>query len=152
MKKTELMSELKRWCHGEGLDETHALMTIVPEDVEISEVEETMGTIKCLGRVLVCGRNFSARLNQRMILCECKEVVREESVLPEVVGKTLEDLKSLFPKTPLPTSSTESILAAVGDLLDKATKPVDGGSYMVDYVCSQGPFQRHEGRNHLIIG
>ncbi|KAJ7986493.1 hypothetical protein DPEC_G00340450 [Dallia pectoralis] len=138
-------------------------MTIVPEDVELSEVEETLETIKSLGRVRVRGRNFSARLNRRMVLCESRETVHEESVPPEVVpidggdawpvfiigraqaaaeefnsklkgllqaeGKTMEDLKSLLPGTPPPTSSTESILRAVGDLLEKTTKPADGGSY-----------------------
>ncbi|KAK0138739.1 hypothetical protein N1851_024723 [Merluccius polli] len=58
MATTELVSELKRWCRGEGLDETYALMTIVPEEVEIHEVEETLETIKSLGRVRVRGRNF----------------------------------------------------------------------------------------------
>uniref|UniRef100_A0A3Q2UN23 Uncharacterized protein n=1 Tax=Fundulus heteroclitus TaxID=8078 RepID=A0A3Q2UN23_FUNHE len=53
-----------------GLDQTHSLMTIIPKDVRISEVEETLGTIKSLGRVRVRGRNFSARLNRRMVLCE----------------------------------------------------------------------------------
>lgn len=163
MEKTELASELKRWCRGEGLDESHALMTIVPEEVEISEVEETLETIKSLGRVRVRGRNFSARLNQRMVLCETKETVQEERVPSEVLpvkggemwpviiigqaqtaaeefnsklkgllqaeGKTMEDLKSLFPSTPPPTTSTESIIRAVGDLLEKTTKPADGGSY-----------------------
>uniref|UniRef100_A0A3Q2U715 Uncharacterized protein n=1 Tax=Fundulus heteroclitus TaxID=8078 RepID=A0A3Q2U715_FUNHE len=52
MDKSELVSELKHWCRGEGLDKTHWLTTIVPEDVEIGEVEETLGTIKSLGRVL----------------------------------------------------------------------------------------------------
>ncbi|XP_053274167.1 uncharacterized protein LOC128436464 [Pleuronectes platessa] len=163
MERTELVSELKRWCRGEGLDETHAIMTIVPEEVEISAVEATLETIKSFGRVRVRGRNFSARLNQRMVLCESKETVNEESVPPEVKpddggeawpviiigkaqaaaeefnsklkgllqaeGKTMEDLQSLFPSTPPPTNSTESILRAVGDLLDKTTKPADGGSY-----------------------
>ncbi|XP_067220215.1 paraneoplastic antigen Ma2-like [Chanodichthys erythropterus] len=163
MEKTELVSELKRWCCGEDLDETHALMTIVPEEVEISEVEETEETIKSLGRVRVRGRNFSARLNQRMVLCESKETLQEERVPSEVVpvkggemwpviiigeaqmaaeefnsklkgllqaeGKTMEDLKSLFPSTPPPTTSTEFILRAVRDLLEKTTKPADGGSY-----------------------
>lgn len=63
MEKTQLVSELKRWCRGWGLYETHARMTIVPEDVEISKVEETLENIKSLGRVRVHGRNFSARLN-----------------------------------------------------------------------------------------
>ncbi|KAI3370531.1 hypothetical protein L3Q82_025288 [Scortum barcoo] len=147
----------------EGLDETHALMTIVPEDVEIGEVEETLASIKSLGRVRVRGRNFNARLNRRMVLCESRETVREKSVPTEVVpidggeawpviiigdteaaaeefnsklrgllqaeGKTIEDLKSLLPSAFRSTSSTESILHAVGDLLDKTTKPADGGNY-----------------------
>ncbi|XP_056140241.1 paraneoplastic antigen Ma2 homolog [Lampris incognitus] len=163
MERTELVSELKSWYRGEGLDETHALMTIIPEEVEISEVEETLQTLKCLGWVCVRGRNFSARLNRRMVLCESRETVKEETVPPEVVptddgeawpiiiigeaqaaaeefntklkgllqaeGKTMEDLKSLLPSAPPPTSSTESILRAVRDLLDKTTKPADGGSY-----------------------
>ncbi|XP_060767152.1 paraneoplastic antigen Ma2 homolog [Neoarius graeffei] len=138
-------------------------MPIVPEDVEISEVEEALETVKSLGWVRVHGRNFSARLNRQMVLCESKETVKEESVPPEVEcieggeawpiivigkaqaaaeefhsklkgllqaeGKTMEALKSLLPSTPLPTSSTESILRAVGDLLDKTTKPAEGGSY-----------------------
>ncbi|XP_038136614.1 paraneoplastic antigen Ma2 homolog [Cyprinodon tularosa] len=139
-------------------------MTIVPEDVEISEVEETLGTIKSLGWVRVRGRNFSTRLNRRMVLCECKETVNEASVPPEVVtidggeawpviiigkaqaaaeefnnklkgllqaeGKTMEDLKTLFPGTPPPTTSTESIFQVVGELLDKTSRPADGGSYI----------------------
>ncbi|KAI3354870.1 hypothetical protein L3Q82_004668 [Scortum barcoo] len=146
-----------------SLDETHALMTIVPEDVEIGEVEETLASIKSLGRVRVRGRNFNARLNRRMVLCESRETVREKSVPTEVVpidggeawpviiigdteaaaeefnsklrgllqaeGKTIEDLKSLLPSAFRSTSSTESILHAVGDLLDKTTKPADGGNY-----------------------
>uniref|UniRef100_A0A667YF70 CCHC-type domain-containing protein n=1 Tax=Myripristis murdjan TaxID=586833 RepID=A0A667YF70_9TELE len=155
----------KYWCRGEGLEETHALMTIIPEDVEITKVEETLHTIKCLGKVRVRGRNFSARLNRRMVLCESREEVKDDIVPSEVVpidggeawpiiiigsteaqaaaeefnnklkgllqaeGKTMEDLKSLFPSAPPPTNSTESILRAVGDFLDKTTKPSDGGSY-----------------------
>lgn len=138
-------------------------MTIIPEDVKISEVEETLETIKSLGRVRVRGRNCSARLNRRMVLCETKETVKEESFPSEVVpvdggearpviiigetqvaaeefntkllgllqaeGKTMEDLKSLLPNESPPPSSTESILCAIGDLMDKTTKPGDGGSY-----------------------
>ena len=160
----ELVPELKRWCRGEGLSLTHALMTIVPEDVEMTKVEETLQTIKCLGRVQVRGKMFSVKLDSRMVLCETRETVKDPSVPPEVVpidggeawpiiivgeaqaaaeefndklkgllaaeGKTIEDLKSLFPSTDPPESSTESILRAVGDLLDKTTKPSDGGHYV----------------------
>nr|XP_057906640.1 uncharacterized protein LOC131104002 [Doryrhamphus excisus]XP_057906648.1 uncharacterized protein LOC131104002 [Doryrhamphus excisus] len=160
----ELVSELKRWCRGEGLSVTHALMTIVPEEVEMSKVEETLETIKSLGRVRVRGKNFSARLDSRMVLCETRETVKDPSVPPEVVpidggeawpiiivgevqaaaeefndklkgllvaeGKTMEDLKSLFHRSEPSTSSTESILRAVGDLLDKTTNPSDGGHHV----------------------
>ena len=46
MDQTALISELKSWCRGEGLDVTHALMTIVPEAVQSDKVEETLQTIK----------------------------------------------------------------------------------------------------------
>uniref|UniRef100_A0A8C4S342 Paraneoplastic antigen Ma-like N-terminal domain-containing protein n=1 Tax=Erpetoichthys calabaricus TaxID=27687 RepID=A0A8C4S342_ERPCA len=70
--KTELVSELKKWCRGEGLSEAHGLLVIVPEDVEIAHIEEILGTIKCLGRVRVRGRIFNMELNSLMVLCECK--------------------------------------------------------------------------------
>ncbi|XP_028672688.1 paraneoplastic antigen Ma2-like [Erpetoichthys calabaricus] len=82
--KTELVSELKKWCRGEGLSEAHGLLVIVPEDVEIAHIEETLGTIKCLGRVRVRGRIFNMELNSPMVLCECKNVLTAESVPPEV--------------------------------------------------------------------
>ncbi|KAI3370897.1 hypothetical protein L3Q82_007406 [Scortum barcoo] len=163
MIRVNLFQVRNQILHRAGLDETHALMTIVPEDVEIGEVEETLASIKSLGRVRVRGRNFNARLNRRMVLCESRETVREKSVPTEVVpidggeawpviiigdteaaaeefnsklrgllqaeGKTIEDLKSLLPSAFRSTSSTESILHAVGDLLDKTTKPADGGNY-----------------------
>lgn len=42
----------------------------------------------------------------------------------------MEDCNSLFPSSPPLISSTESIIAAVGDLLDKTkVRPADCGSY-----------------------
>uniref|UniRef100_A0A8C4S4Z7 Uncharacterized protein n=1 Tax=Erpetoichthys calabaricus TaxID=27687 RepID=A0A8C4S4Z7_ERPCA len=82
--KTELISELKKWCRGEGLSEAHGLLVIVPEDVEIAHIEETLGTIKCLGRVHVMERIFNLELNRLMVLCECKNALTAESVPSEV--------------------------------------------------------------------
>uniref|UniRef100_A0A3Q1HIA0 Paraneoplastic antigen Ma1 homolog n=1 Tax=Acanthochromis polyacanthus TaxID=80966 RepID=A0A3Q1HIA0_9TELE len=50
--------------------------------------------------------------------------------LLQAEGKTVEDVQALFPgQSPAP-SSTEAILRAVGDLLDKAAKPAaESGSY-----------------------
>ncbi|XP_035809415.2 uncharacterized protein LOC118471094 [Amphiprion ocellaris] len=161
---TVLVGEMKNWCRGEGLQEDHALMVIVPETTEITAIEEALGAIKVLGRVRVRGRMFSAKLGGMMVLCESKEKINADSVPPEVhpgegqeawpiviiseravtdddfsvkvtsllqaEGKTVEDVQALFPgQSPAP-SSTEAILRAVGDLLDKAAKPAaESGSY-----------------------
>lgn len=68
--RTALIAELKRWCRGEGLDETKALLVMVPEEVETAKIEETVETINCLGRVRVRGRLFHTSLSRLMVLCE----------------------------------------------------------------------------------
>ncbi|XP_029968702.1 uncharacterized protein LOC115403829 [Salarias fasciatus] len=133
-------------------------MVIVPQDVEIAQIEEVVQTIKCLGRVRVRGRMFDSTLSSLMVLCETKENLTSLNIPPEVKhpeseeawplitmdgtpaseefgsklkllleaeGKTMDDLKALLPQpSPQPsTNSTESILKAVGDLLEKTSKP-----------------------------
>lgn len=80
----DLVSELRSWSRGESLDEAHALLVVVPEEVEIAQIEETLQTVKCLGRVRVRGRIFNTKLNSLMVLCECKEPLMAESVPPQV--------------------------------------------------------------------
>ncbi|XP_023806199.1 uncharacterized protein LOC111946697 [Oryzias latipes] len=80
---SQLAEELKRWCRGEGLEEVKALMIMAPEEVETAEIEETIQTVKCLGRVRVRGRMFYPTQNCVMVLCECKEDCNE-NVPPEV--------------------------------------------------------------------
>lgn len=50
-------------------------------------------------------------------------------VLLETEGKTMDDLKALLSSPQSPTNSTESILKAVGDLLEKTSKPPAEGGY-----------------------
>lgn len=50
-------------------------------------------------------------------------------LLLQADGKTMEDLKALFPSAQGPTSSTEFILQAVGDFLEKTTKPPSESGY-----------------------
>uniref|UniRef100_A0A3Q1C8A0 CCHC-type domain-containing protein n=1 Tax=Amphiprion ocellaris TaxID=80972 RepID=A0A3Q1C8A0_AMPOC len=158
-----------RWCRGEGLDEAKALLALVPEDVEIDVIEETIQTIKCLGRVRVRGRLFHTSLNCLLVLCECKEDVPKDNAPKEVFnqdsgeswqivtlnetkvaddftlklktlldaeGKTMDDIQGLLSSSPRPSpspdrpaNSTESILQAVGDLLEKTRKPPAEGGY-----------------------
>uniref|UniRef100_A0A3P9IZE6 Uncharacterized protein n=1 Tax=Oryzias latipes TaxID=8090 RepID=A0A3P9IZE6_ORYLA len=81
--RSQLAEELKRWCRGEGLEEVKTLMIMAPEEVETAEIEETIQTVKCLGRVRVRGRMFHPTQNCVMVLCECKEDCNE-NVPPEV--------------------------------------------------------------------
>lgn len=155
----ELVDELRGWCRGEGLDVCHALMVIVPEEVEISQIEENLQTIKCLGRVRVRGRMYNRKLDGLAVLCECKERIVIDQVPPEIlpVGEAMAwpvvvvaeepaaatpsgksdcaspgtDNEGCFkPLLGSSASSPEAIIRAVGDLLAKIEKPAgDASSY-----------------------
>lgn len=150
----ELVKELKGWCRGEMLHEQHALLVIVPEDVEISEIEDSLQAVKSLGRVRVRGRIYNAKLDSLTVLCECKEEVDPSKVPPEILptGAQAAWMIVTLPPDASPTvrpadkqddknegaesfygahdGSAESIIRAVGDLLSKVEKPVgDGSSY-----------------------
>ncbi len=134
----ELVQELKDWCRREELDDAHALMVLIPEDVANAQVEDALGTIKALGRVRVRGRIISLKLDSHRVLCESKEMVDPTKVPPELLpeGKTKSwrivvtseshappsPLKSLLEETQ-ESGSAESIIRAVGDLLTKMGKP-----------------------------
>ncbi|CAL9706650.1 unnamed protein product [Knipowitschia caucasica] len=85
MAKT-LIDKLKKWCRGEALDESHALLTVVPENTDVALIEETLQSIKCIGRVRVRGRMLSDTDNNVLVLCECRETVTVEEVPSEVLA------------------------------------------------------------------
>lgn len=135
---TDLVNELKEWCRGEGLEETHSLVVLVPEGIEIAQIEETMETIKALGRVRVRGRIYSQKHGRLAVLCECKEEVDASKIPTEVlpVGGTegwkivtatsstgLGSSVASPTENPPSGSSTESVIRVVGDLLAKMEKP-----------------------------
>ena len=74
--QAELVAELQGWCQGEKIDEAHALLALLPEDLEVARVEETLQTVKCLGRVHFRGRIFHRQRGKFKVLCECEEVIQ----------------------------------------------------------------------------
>lgn len=158
---TQLASELKGWCQGESLDQAHAVLVLMREDVDTDAIQQTMETVKCLGRVRVRGRILSMQQNRYLVLCECRETVKSERVPFEVYpingggpwsvitadegqvtsaqiqrlfgqqqteGRSTNDPRAPFLSKEAVASSTEAILHAVSELLDK-TKSSDHGSY-----------------------
>lgn len=88
---TMLVTELKRWCRGEGLEEHKALMVLVPENVDIAHTEAILETVKCFGRVRVRGRMFNTSLSRIMALCESKEDLTGVNVPTEVLDDVSEE-------------------------------------------------------------
>uniref|UniRef100_A0A669DNF0 Paraneoplastic antigen Ma-like N-terminal domain-containing protein n=1 Tax=Oreochromis niloticus TaxID=8128 RepID=A0A669DNF0_ORENI len=65
---------LANWCRGEGLDQAHAILVIgVPEEEDISTVEDTLEQVKTLGKVRVRGKMFDANNQTLTMLCECRQ-------------------------------------------------------------------------------
>uniref|UniRef100_A0A8C9X403 Paraneoplastic antigen Ma1 homolog n=1 Tax=Sander lucioperca TaxID=283035 RepID=A0A8C9X403_SANLU len=79
------MSLLWSWCKGEGVDPSHAIVVSdVPDDTEVEEIENALQSIKVLGRVRVRGRLCDPHTQRLVVLCECKEVVSKEALPSEV--------------------------------------------------------------------
>lgn len=77
--------KLKNWCRWEGLEETRALLTVVPEG-DIALIEEVLQKVKCLGAVCVRGRMLTDAGDALLVLCECsKKLTEAQSIPPEVV-------------------------------------------------------------------
>ncbi|KAL6459408.1 hypothetical protein MHYP_G00328800 [Metynnis hypsauchen] len=134
------MAQLQHWCKGEGIDLDHALLVKdIPEDTEVGFIEETLQSIKALGRVRVRGRMYDPQLQSLTVLCECRERVIAKSipldVLPEhsnkpwrLVWKSVEQTEGLTEQEENVTADTkstpqicspEAIIRAVGDLMEK---------------------------------
>ncbi|KAL6481950.1 hypothetical protein MHYP_G00100300 [Metynnis hypsauchen] len=60
----------------------------VPEDVPVAEIEESLHTVKVLGRVRVRGKMFDPQKGSLTVLCECREKVNSAQVPPEVMPLT----------------------------------------------------------------
>ncbi|XP_057684821.1 uncharacterized protein LOC130911119 [Corythoichthys intestinalis] len=82
--QVQLVQKLKDWCQSESLEQAHAVLVLMFEDVNTEAIEETMETVKSLGRVRVRARTSSLQQKQFLALCECKETVERKSVPVDV--------------------------------------------------------------------
>uniref|UniRef100_A0A3P9IMX9 ribonuclease H n=1 Tax=Oryzias latipes TaxID=8090 RepID=A0A3P9IMX9_ORYLA len=144
------MSQLLHWCKGEGIDPIHAILVKdVPENTDVGVIEETLQSIKALGRVKVRGRMFDPKSQRLTVLCECREPVNTKAIPLDVLADgsespwrifghsevesnrtdqvDSEELQSQPPdlnlSSPLQASSPEAIIRAVGDVLQLASRP-----------------------------
>lgn len=145
--QSELVTELREGCQGESLNEDHVLLALVPKGSEVSQIDETLETVKALGRVRVQGRMYNRKLDRITTLCECIEKIDPTKVPSEVKHPTTDiswpiviasrhlasdgdspnPLKVLFDVS-ASNSSGESIIQAVGDLLSNMRKSSGEGS------------------------
>ncbi|KAL7824290.1 hypothetical protein SRHO_G00346460 [Serrasalmus rhombeus] len=120
--------ELRNWCRGEGLDIKHVFMlTGVPEDTDVAYIEETMQSIKALGRVRVRGKMFDPQQNSLVVFCECREVVDITRVPSEVIPSDGRATWKLIISDE-PSSSTEDFTEKLSRLLRE-----EGGLGIPDY-------------------
>lgn len=146
---SELVKELREWCQGESLTVDHALLVLVPKEIEVAHIENTLETVKILGRVRVRGRRFNTKLDRLTVLCECRGEVDHNRVPPELKdpatgdswpiimtsGQTASGEESQTARgepfnTSVDGSSTEAIIRAVGDVISKLERPsMENGSY-----------------------
>lgn len=143
------MSLLENWCIGEGLDASHALVVKqVPIETTVKHIEETLMTIKVLGRVRVRGRMFNPQSQSLMVLCECSERVNTKTIpldVPPIEGGELwtlhgpADEENVNPEKrqtdPLsqdsPTSTEE---AAAPEMLSSETMPGNSAESIIRAV------------------
>lgn len=142
----------------------HALMVHgVPEEEPTANVEETLQSIKALGRVRVRGKMFDSKNQTVTLLCECREVIDPSKIPPELIpptgetkwtiviaqsvvndedtftvklaqflqdeGKTMDDIQTMCAPSTAWNSSPESIIRAVGEVLNRSTKPTESNNY-----------------------
>lgn len=106
------VGELKRWCENEELQNSHAFMFVIDDDLDVAEIEEVAHSIKCLGHVRVRGRKHHAEQNKWMVLCECKESVNSPNVPPDILPPGHEHpwlLISLFGSTSEPSDFSSKL-------------------------------------------
>ncbi|XP_043072489.1 paraneoplastic antigen Ma2-like [Puntigrus tetrazona] len=159
-KEKQTLFERRSWCETEKIDPQHAIiLSGVPSDADVAFIEDTVQAIKIFGRVRARATKTGLTPETLQVLCECREKICPTKVPSEVLsssgdawkilivaddepdgdvfwekltqflsneGKTMSDLQGLVTGT----TSPEAIIRAIGELLEKTSKPVsDGQAY-----------------------
>uniref|UniRef100_A0A3P9N8B4 Paraneoplastic antigen Ma1 homolog n=1 Tax=Poecilia reticulata TaxID=8081 RepID=A0A3P9N8B4_POERE len=142
------MSLLENWCTGEGLDASHALVVKqVPVEATARHIEETLMTIKALGRVRVRGRMFNPQSQSLMVLCQCSERVNTKTIpldVPSIEGGELwtlhgpadeENVNTERRQTePLPQDSSTSTEEAAAPAMSSDSMPGNSAESIIRAV------------------
>lgn len=142
------MAQLQHWYKGEDINTLRAIsVKDVPVDTPIDFVEQNFQSIKVLGRVKVHGRMYYPQ--SLLVLCKCRGRVNTKAislnVLPEgsdsawrIVGSSEggnasnnDPIGDPAPETQqvtglafqLQASMPEAIIRAVGDIMQRTSKP-----------------------------
>lgn len=81
------VSELQTWCSEENVNPTHAVVVSgVPSDTNIADVEEVVETVKAFGKVRVRSQKSFPHAKGDMMLCETRNQVDPSQAPPELLS------------------------------------------------------------------
>lgn len=87
-----LAAELTEWSKEALIDENHAIMLLgVPSTMEVACIEDTVQTIKAVGKVRVRDTKRGATPDTVMVLCECREIIDSSRIPAELLRADGED-------------------------------------------------------------
>ncbi|XP_032882254.1 paraneoplastic antigen Ma1 homolog [Amblyraja radiata] len=135
---SQLAAKLHSWCSEACLDPNHAFVLFdVPTNTDQADIEETVQTVKALGRVKVRDVQSDIQTGSNLVLCECREVVQPDRIPPQLqpVKGGLEWKIFLFNE---PVSPAEDFLAKLNKLMTDEGKSVNDVQAMLTTETPQG--------------
>ncbi|KAM9391500.1 paraneoplastic antigen Ma2-like [Pholidichthys leucotaenia] len=83
--------ELLTWCCEENVNPAHAIVvSSVPSDTNIADIEEVVETVKAFGKVRVRAQKSSPQVKGDMMLCETRNKVEPSQAPPEILPPSVE--------------------------------------------------------------
>lgn len=181
---SQLVEKFRAWCSDEKLDPNHAfVLSDLPTDTDVDDIEETAQTVKAFGRVRVRSIQTDTQTGSNNVLCECREVVKPDRIPPSLLpstkgsswkvflfvqpenpvedfvtklnklmsdeGKTAKDIQDMLSSGASQSSSAESIIRAVGDLLGKTMKTTNENNAFRRLRTFSGNFPTPAGEENL---